>query len=425
MRSAVGWVSAAILALGLIGVAGYLVRENRAVEREAQAARAAVAAGKTAAAREPLRRWLRARPKSAEAYALLAESALADGDFPQVKREFNEARALGYPEAKLERIRAIWLARLGRYAEAEPILTRIWSEEPKTDPSVDEALARIFLKTYRLKSARAVIQRWIEDAPADGRPYLWLTEIDRRIEVDNPESWERHYREALRRDPDLDPARHGLAESLRKVHRNEEADQEYTKYLARHPDDPLALAGAGLNALEMGGLADAARLLDHALALAPTQLSALKGRAQVALSSGDSTSALRWLDQAVQADPFDDEARHLRAPVRAALGDSAGSKADRLAFDRLKQDQKELLQMRERLMNYPDDNDTRSKAAAWMFAHGREHDGLDWAMAVLANNPDHGPTCRILADYYAKRPDGAGLANFYRLKATTQASSAE
>ena len=107
------------------------------------------------------------------------------------------------------------------------------------------------------------------------------------------------------------------------------------------------------------------------------------------------------------------------------LGDAAGARADRLAFDRLKQDQKELLQMRERLMNFPDDNETRSKAAAWMFAHGREQDGLEWAMAILANNPDHGPTCRILADYYAKRPDGAGLANFYRLKATTQASTSE
>jgi hypothetical protein len=39
-------------------------------------------------------------------------------------------------------------------------------------------------------------------------------------------------------------------------------------------------------------------------------------------------------------------------------------------------------------------------------------------MAILANNPHHGPTCRLLADYYDKRPDGAGLANFYRLNAT-------
>jgi tetratricopeptide (TPR) repeat protein len=412
-----------IVGLGLIGGGASVVREHRAVERDAQAARDDLAAGRAARARDPLGRWLRARPRSAEAHAVLAEVALADGDFGEVKRAFNEARALGYPEERLERLRAIWLARLGRYAEAEPILTGIWESRPKTDPAVDEALARIFLKTYRLRGAQAVLERWIADAPSDGRPFLWLTEIDRRTEVDNPQSWERHYREALRRDPELDPARLGLAESLRKMHRNEEAAREFAHYLARHPDDPAALAGAGLNALALGDLAEAARLLDATLARAPTDPAALKGRAEVDLHRGELTAAAHRLDQAIQADPFSDEAVHVRAQVRMMLGDPAGARADRLAFDRLKQDQAELLQMRSRLLDHPEDSDTRSKVVAWMFAHGRDQDGLEWAMAILAHDPNHAPTCRLLADYYARRPDGAGLANFYRAQAAARTST--
>jgi tetratricopeptide (TPR) repeat protein len=425
MRSAVRWFwfSATIMALGLAGAAGFLIRAHLAIERDAQAVRDAMAAGRPAWAVDPLRRWMRARPSSAEAHALKAEVALAEGDFPEVKREFNKARALDYPAEKLDRIRAIWYARLGRFAEAEPTLTDLWSTSAKTDPGVDEALARIYLKTYRLRSAKAVIKRWITDAPADGRPFLWLTEIDRRTEVDNPASWESHYREALNRDPDLDPARHGLAESLRKVHRNDEAAQEYERYLARHPDDPTALAGAGLNALEMGDLSRAARQLDHALEVAPKDPSALKGRAEVALYGGDMAAACRWLDQAIEADPFDDGAFHVRGRVRALLGDAAGSRADRAAFDRLKKEQAELLALRTPLMDTPSDNLTRSKVVAWCFAHGREKDALEWAMAILANDPNDAPTCQLLADYYAKRPDGAGLANFYRLKASTEAST--
>ena len=72
----------------------------------------------------------------------------------------------------------------------------------------------MLLGTYRLGEARLVIDRWMRDAPADARPYLWLTQFDRRIEVDNPGSWEHHYREALQRDPGLDTARLGLAETL-------------------------------------------------------------------------------------------------------------------------------------------------------------------------------------------------------------------
>jgi Flp pilus assembly protein TadD len=347
----------------------------------------------------------------------MAELYLAEGDIGRVKPEYNRARDLGYPDAKLERVLAIWLARIGRFAEAEPILTRFYGEQAGSDPAVDEALARIYLKTYRLSRAKAAIRRWMDDAPTDGRPFLWLTEIDRRTDVDNPESWERHYREALRRDPDLDPARHGLAESLRRVHRNEEAAQEYAHYLARHPDDPTALAGAGLNALELGNLSEAMRLLDRALALEPDERAALRGRAEVDMQRGELASAARRLDQVIRADPFDDEVLHLRSQVRSRLGDAAGARADREAFERLKKDQAVLLQLRGRLLDHPDDSDARLKVAAWMLAHGREEAGLEWAEAILANHPNHVPTCRFLADYYAKRPDGAGRANYYRLKA--------
>jgi type IV pilus assembly protein PilF len=409
----------AAIGLGLIGWA-LVVQEDRAVDRDAQATREAMAAGRVAAAREPLRRWLRARPSSAEAHALMAELALAEGELDQVKPEFNQARSLGYPDAKLDRLLAISWARSGRFAEAEPILTRLFNEANGPDPAVDEALARIYLKTYRLSRARAAIRRWIDDAPSDGRPFLWLTEIDRRTDVDNPESWERHYREALRRDPDLDPARRGLAESLRRVHRNEEAAQEYAHYLARHPDDAVALAGAGLNALEPGNLSEATRQLDRALALAPDERAALRGRAEVDIQRGELASAARRLDQALERDPFDDEILHLRSQVRARLGDSAGARADREAFERLKKDHAALLQLRGRLLDHPEDSDTRLKVAEWMMSHGREEAGLEWAMAILANHPHHAPTCRFLADYYAKRPDGAGQANYYRLQADAQ-----
>ena len=85
---------------------------------------------------------------------------------------------LGYPEAKLERSRALWLVRFGRYAEAEPALARAWSEEPTSDPAVDEALVRIYLKTFRLERARAVIDRWNQGC-TDGRTAFALAHRDR------------------------------------------------------------------------------------------------------------------------------------------------------------------------------------------------------------------------------------------------------
>jgi Flp pilus assembly protein TadD len=405
------------MAIAAILVATAFVRDYRAVDRDARAARDALASGRTEAARAPTERWLRARPRSGEAHAMRAELALADGDLGEVTKQMNEARSLGYPAEKLERLHALALSRIGRFAEAEPILTRLWNSGGTPDPAVDEALARLYLKTYRLAQAQAVIRRWIQDAPADGRPYIWLTEIDRRIEVDNPGSWEQHYLEALRRDPELDTARLGLAETLRHMHRTEEAEAEYQWYLKRHPEDPAAMAGAGRNALELGEVSVAAERLDRALALAPADPSALKGRAEVDLHRRDLDSARRRLDQVLQANPFDQEALHGRAGVRALLGDRDGAQADRAAFERLKRDQAELLELRGRLLASPTDIDLILKVAAWMLAHGREAEGLGWALAALNADPNHAPTCRLLADYYARRPGDAGLANYYRLKA--------
>ena len=86
-------------------------------------------------------------------------------------------------------------------------------------------------------------------------------------------------------------------------------------------------------------------------------------------------------------------------------------------FKRYKNDHAELLKLRGRLMENPSDNTLRAMVAAWMFAHGRDGDGLGWAGAVLASDPDHAAANALMAEYYSKRPSDAGLANFYRLRA--------
>jgi tetratricopeptide (TPR) repeat protein len=308
---------------------------------------------------------------------------------------------------------------MGRYAEAEPILLRHFNSESGPDPAVDEALTRVYMMTHRLRTAQGVIEKWIRDAPDDGHPFLWLTEIDRRVESDNQESLEKHFREALKRDPDLDAARLGLAEALRKAFRNAEAEREYDHYLLRHPDDPIALAGAGRNALDSGDSEAAIGLLDRALALSPGEPSALKGRAAIDFARGDHAAALARLDQALLTDPYDTEALYNRSRVRSSLGDEEKAKQDLDAFKRYKSDQDELVKMFTLTLSDPTNNDLRSKVAAWMFAHGRENDGLGWAKSVLASDPNHVPTNALLADYYSQRKKEPGLANFYRLRAST------
>ena len=163
------------------------------------------------------------------------------------------ARELGYDWAPLARLRGLLLARANQPSEAEPLLRQAFDGSHKADPEVANALARLYLGTFRLGEAAAILDRWSREVPGDARPYLLQTEIDSRTKAAHEVIIAR-YRAALERDPSLDQARLGLAEELRVSHLNAEAAAEYAHYLARKPDDPVGYTGAGLNALEMGEL---------------------------------------------------------------------------------------------------------------------------------------------------------------------------
>ena len=96
-----------------------------------------------------------------------------------------------------------------------------------------------------------------------------------------------------------------------------------------------------------------------------------------------------------------------------------GARQDLEAFKRLTAENAEVLNLRAILMVDGGNNEARSKVAAWMFAHGREQDGLGWAKAVLTSDPHHVATNSLLADYYSRSGNNPGLANFYRLQAAT------
>ena len=158
-------------------------------------------------------------------------------------------------------------------------------------------------------------------------------------------------------------------------------------------------------------------------ALKPRDAAALKGRAELDISGGDPKRAKARLDLALEVDPFDTEALYSRSRIKSVLGDPEGAEHDLALFKRYKNDHAELLKLRGLLMENPGNNELRARVAAWMLAHGRESDGLGWARAVLASNPDHVAANLILADYYSKQPSEAGLANYYRLRATSARSA--
>ena len=92
-------------------------------------------------------------------------------------------------------------------SEAEPFLRWELGNSNKADPEVFDALARIYMETFRLEESAQVLERWMNDDPDDARPHLLRAEIDVRIKAPS-ETIIARFQEALKRDRSL--ARAGL-----------------------------------------------------------------------------------------------------------------------------------------------------------------------------------------------------------------------
>ena len=244
------------------------------------------------------------------------------------------------------------------------------------------------------------------------------------MEVDNSEALETHYREALDRDPDLDAARLGLAETLQEVapQRRRQPWNLRSIWRATNPTRPRSQA-PGATTSSSGDLESAIRRLDRALAIDARDPARSRGVPRSTSRAENRRKRSNASTAALEIDRFDTEALYSRGRIRAVLGDAAGGKQDLESFKRYTNDHAELLELRGLLMDKPQQQLAPLKVAAWMFAHGRDADGLGWAKAVLASDPDHAETNALLAEYYSKRPSDAGLANFYRLRTSPKRST--
>jgi tetratricopeptide (TPR) repeat protein len=391
------------------------IGQELAIRGDADDARIAVEAGRYDEARRIINRWLDARPGSAEAHFLLARVALAEKRPDEIAEAFGKAQELGHDAEELGRLRGLLLVFIGRPEEAEPLLVAALERADGDDPEVAEALASVLLASYRILPAKVVLEHWMRSTPDDARPYLWMTEVDRRTQAAPPVLLG-HYRAALDRDPTLDAARLGLARALLEASRHDEAAEHFAEYLERHPDDPDALVDAGRTALDRGELDDAARYLDAALGLSPGDAEALRERGVLDLRLGNPEVALDRLDAAVERSPFDREAWYHRAQALARVGrieEAAGAQA---RSEDLLEDEQRLDALRKGLVRSPDDRDLQAGIASWLFDHGQPEEALRWTSLILKFSPDHAPTLQLLADYYSRIGDH-GQANYYRMQA--------
>jgi tetratricopeptide (TPR) repeat protein len=416
-KTAVLVAATALLLVVILAVVSYIrVQDRRRAAELARTVMEALEARRLDEAGERVERWAARRPRDIEPDYLRARLAVERNDSASALAAIRRAHLRGYPEAPLTVLSAVLQARAGQYEAAEPVLRRALASSTAPRAAIAEGLTRIYLGTFRLTEAARTVDQWMEASPGDARPYLCRNEIDDRVGAD-PQVIIRNNREALRRDPSLAPARLRLAETLQKLHRDDEASAEYAILLTGNPRNLAGLVGAGEVALVNGDASEAARLFSKALAIDAKQPSALRGLAAIDLKSGRFAEARDHLKAAVDAAPDDVETRYLYANALKTAGDDARASEERVAAERLRKERQTIDELRQALIKSPADANLRYEAAKWLIEHGHEREGLEWTDLILRQKPGHPQTCRFLADYYTKK-ENHGLANYYRLFAS-------
>lgn len=413
LKSRRAWTYVAVGAIPIVLVT--MVLSDWVARRQRLASvRAMLADGQTISAREELGRWLSLNPASPEGYYLMAKAELAAGRPQEALVALERARFFGHSRRELDLLRAVIQAHAHRFEEAEPVLRQALAQSHDPQPEVAEAMAILYLATFRLKQANEAIARWMRDAPRDPRPYLYRNEIDQWTGASEDHLMDND-RAALLRDPDCDVARIDLARRLHRAGRFAEAKAEFDFYLARHSESPEGHLGAGRSAWAMGDVEGASRHLDRCLALQPSDPEALSERAMIDVSRGDWDAALGRLTAAAKVDPYNPEIHSRLAQVLRLSGNLEHARVEDESAKRLREEHARMQRIRNALNETPGDPDLMCDASRWLLEHDRADEGLRLASQILKDRPGHSATHRLLAEHY-RRSGNAGLANYHTLR---------
>ncbi len=409
-------VGAVAIAAGLVGF--FAFQRHRAATF-AETVSKAISEHRFDDARKAIQELFQLKPRSAQAEYLLALLELKLDRPMECLEAIKLAGEWGYSKGELAILAAILGVRGGQLQNAENVLRPALELNSEPRAEIAEAMTRIFLSSYRLKEADLAIERWINAAPDDARPYVYRDQILQRLESD-PAEMIRNLRIALELDPTLDKPRLALAELLLSTHVNDESEIEFESYLSRNLDSAPAHAGLGQIASLKGDLVKAVSEFEAVLKLDPNNLIALQQLSLIDLRANNAESACTRLKKALESFPFDVNLHYNYATALRLAGNKTQADQETAITNKLREELDAVTELRKELLMHPDDYDRKADVMKWLIEHGQEKEGLKWSELILKKKPNHGKTCEILAQYY-ERIGQSGLANYYRTLAPTSA----
>jgi Tfp pilus assembly protein PilF len=389
-------IAALLLVIGLGASAGAM---HLWVWYDLRAARRALERRDYDEARDLVAACLRRRPRSGELHLLRARIARQAGAYPEAERALGAAQKYSAPKEDLSLERALLRAQQGELThdlEAH-LRDRVNRDDPES-LLILEALARGYMRNYRLADARLSLDLWLQQRPDDVQALLGRGWVFERLE-DFPKARD-DYRRAAALAPDRPEPETRLGLVLLQLGQPEEAREVFERAWGRRPGDPVLGLGLAQSYARLGRFDEARELLDRVAAERPRDPSLLLERGNLALQQGDPADAEPWLRRAVELLPHDYQANYALWQCVNRLGKEEEARDLDAQVKRIQEDLVRMRSLTERLQSRPYDAGLRSEIGRLFLRHGEKGEGLLWLQAALRLDPGHRETHEALARHH-------------------------
>lgn len=393
----------ALIVLLVFGVVGFAAVHVRAWYHY-RAAQTSLLRYHFAQARNHLAIVLKTWPSSQNVHLLAARAARLEGDFADAEQHLRICEQ-GHPstaETLLE-----WAMLRAQMGELEPVETHLRDllrqGRELSPPLIQEALIEGYIRTYRLGTAKAGIEDWLQRSPDDTQALFLQGNLWQQAQ--EPQKALASYRRAVELDPQRDDARWRLSQCLLPLGLYEEANA-HLEYLHRHyphnVEMTVDLAGARF---KQGQLTEARQLLDAVLAEHPDNEPALRERGRLALADENAAAAEKWLRQAQKINPHDAQL----LPLLSTALEQQGKKDEAQALqERSQQNFRDFQRLGQICLHEmgarPNDPKLHSELGALLLRLGYREAGRSWLLIALQEDPNCAAARTALETAYQSEP---------------------
>ena len=374
-----------VLALGLVGYAGFRAFRFYQVERSITRIRTLLSAGENAQARSLALEIVGIRP-SAETWFFACRTAWLTGRFADARDDLHTAQRLGWPTPLCQLELLLIDAGSGKFAEVEPVLLAALASKLVHDPELYAALVHGYSAAFRFESALHCLEAWVDDFPDDIRPRLWRPEVNRRLERDSDGSLE-DYRRALAIDPDRYEARLGTAEIHFDLDEHEKARRWYLDCLARKPDDLTARFGLARCQYRLGANEEAVSSFQQVLEGEPLNALAMLEIAKIDLEEGRVDRGVERLRKVVAIEPHGADGWYQLSLGLARSGQRDQAAAAVEQYKRITIFNDRFETRRKELESDPNNLEVLHAIVADFLDLGIEKEAVFWARRILQIDP--------------------------------------